>query len=55
MGIKEQIVFPEVNMDKLDKVRGFNVTFVTTASKDENAKALLTKLGVPFKKQQQQQ
>lgn len=55
MGIKEQIVFPEVNMDKLDKVRGFNVTFVTTADKDENARALLNKLGVPFRKQPKQQ
>lgn len=49
MGIKEQIVFPEVDMDKLDKVRGFDVTFVTSADTNEEAEALLDKMGLPFR------
>ena len=49
MGIKEQIVFPEVDIDKLDKVRGMDITFVTTASTDEEGKALLKELGMPFR------
>ncbi|RIL07992.1 MAG: 50S ribosomal protein L5 [Proteobacteria bacterium] len=49
LGIREQIVFPEVVMEKLDKVRGMDVTFVTTAKSDEEGKALLTHLGVPFR------
>ena len=55
MGIKEQIVFPEVNMEKLDKVRGFNITFVTSADTDEEAKALLEEIGIPFRKPDQKQ
>lgn len=50
LGLKEQIVFPEVVMDKLDKVRGFDVTFVTTAANDEEGRALLELLGMPFRK-----
>lgn len=50
MGIHEQIVFPEVVMEKLDKVRGMDVTFVTTAKTDEEGRALLTHLGLPFRK-----
>ena len=50
MGVKEQIVFPEVEMDKLDKVRGMDITFVTTAKTDEEGKALLKHLGLPFRK-----
>ena len=50
MGIKEQIVFPEIEVDKLDKVRGMNITFVTTAPTDEEGRALLTHLGLPFRK-----
>ena len=49
LGIKEQIVFPEIEMDKLDKIRGMDITFVTTARTDEEGKALLTKLGLPFR------
>lgn len=49
LGIKEQIVFPEVNMDKLDKVRGMDITFVTTAKTDEEGRALLSLLGLPFR------
>lgn len=50
MGLKEQIVFPEINYDKVDKVRGFNVTICTTAKNDTEAKALLEALGFPFRK-----
>jgi len=50
MGIREQIVFPELNMEQLDRVRGMNVTFVTTAKNDTESRALLEKLGMPFRK-----
>lgn len=50
LGLKEQIVFPEIVMDKLDKVRGLDVTFVTTAKTDEEGRALLGLLGMPFRK-----
>lgn len=50
MGIKEQLVFPEIDYDKIEKVRGFDIGIVTTAKTDEEAKALLTELGMPFKK-----
>jgi large subunit ribosomal protein L5 len=49
LGLKEQIVFPEIEMDKLDKVRGLDITFVTTAKTDEEGRALLTQLGMPFR------
>ena len=49
MGLKEQIIFPEIVYDKVDKVRGMDITMVTTAGTDEEAKALLTQLGVPFR------
>ena len=49
IGIKEQIIFPEIDIDKIDKIRGMNITFVTTAKRDEEAKALLKALGVPFR------
>lgn len=52
MGIKEQIIFPEINYDKLDKTRGMNVILVTTAKKDEHGYQLLEKLGVPFRKKE---
>ncbi|MEG1525256.1 MAG: 50S ribosomal protein L5 [Clostridia bacterium] len=48
MGVKEQLIFPEVNYDDVDKVRGMNIVFVTSAKTDEEAKALLTLLGMPF-------
>lgn len=48
MGIKEQLVFPEISYDKIEKVRGFDVCIVTTAKTDEEAKELLTLLGMPF-------
>lgn len=48
MGIKEQLIFPEIDYDKVDKIRGMDITFVTTAKNDEEAKELLTLLGMPF-------
>lgn len=50
MGLKEQIVFPEVVMEKLDKVRGLDITFVTSAKSDDEGRALLVQLGMPFRK-----
>lgn len=50
MGLKEQIVFPEVAMDRLDKVRGMDITFVTSAQNDDEGRALLTHMGMPFRK-----
>ena len=50
MGVKEQLIFPEIEYDKIDKIRGMNIIFVTTAHSDEEAKELLTLLGMPFKK-----
>ena len=49
MGVKEQIVFPEISYETVEKVRGFDVCIVTTAKSDDESKALLTKLGMPFK------
>ncbi len=49
LGLKESIVFPEVEIEKLDKIRGMDITFVTTAKNDEEARSLLTKLGFPFR------
>jgi large subunit ribosomal protein L5 len=50
VGLKEQIIFSEIDYDKVDKLRGMNITFVTTATNDEQCKALLTHLGMPFRK-----
>jgi large subunit ribosomal protein L5 len=50
MGLKEQIVFPEINYDKVEKVRGMNITICTTAGNDNEGKALLEALGMPFRK-----
>ena len=50
MGVKEQLIFPEIEYDKVDKIRGMDIVFVTTAKTDEEAKELLTLLGMPFKK-----
>ena len=50
MGVKEQIIFPEINYDRIDKIRGLNVTIVTTATNNEHARALLSSLGMPFRK-----
>ena len=48
MGIKEQLIFPEIEYDKIDKVRGMDICFVTTAKSDEEARELLTLMGAPF-------
>lgn len=50
LGLKEQIIFTEIDYDKVDKLRGMNITFVTSAPNDEQAKALLAHLGMPFRK-----
>ncbi len=50
MGITEQIIFPEIDIDKISKVLGMDITFVTTAKTDQEAHALLSALGIPFKK-----
>ena len=50
LGIKEQLIFPEIEYDKVDKVRGMDIIFVTTANTDEEARELLTQFGMPFKK-----
>lgn len=50
LGIKEQMIFPEIEYDKVDKVRGMDICFVTTANTDEEAKELLTLMGAPFAK-----
>ncbi len=49
MGLKEQLIFPEIEYDKVDKLRGMDIIFVTTAKTDEEAKELLTLLGMPFR------
>ncbi len=51
LGLREQLVFPEIDYDKIDKLRGLEVTIVTTAQNDDTARQLLTMLGMPFKKE----
>jgi large subunit ribosomal protein L5 len=55
MGIKEQIIFPEIDIDKVTKLNGMDITFVTSAKTDEEAYALLEALGMPFTKKSQAQ
>jgi len=50
LGVTEQIIFPEIDIDKVNKISGMDITFVTTASTDQEAKSLLAELGLPFKK-----
>ena len=50
LGVREQIIFPEIDLDMIDKVKGLNVTIVTTAKTDEQGRALLSKMGMPFRK-----
>ena len=50
LGVTEQIIFPEINIDKINRISGMDITFVTTADTDKEAKSLLTELGLPFKK-----
>ena len=49
LGLREQIVFPEINYDRIDAIKGLNISFVTTAKTDEEGRALLTQLGMPFR------
>ena len=51
LGIQEQIIFPEVDIDKMSRISGMDITFVTTAETNDEAKALLSELGIPFKKE----
>lgn len=51
LGLTEQLVFPEVDYDSVDKTRGMNITVVTTAARDEEAKSLLARMGFPFRKE----
>lgn len=50
LGVTEQIIFPEMNIDRINRISGMDITFVTTAKTDKEAKSLLTELGLPFKK-----
>jgi large subunit ribosomal protein L5 len=50
LGVKEQIIFPEINYDLVDAIRGMTITIVTTAKNNEQARALLTEMGMPFRK-----
>ena len=51
LGIREQLIFPEIDIEKIDKIKGMNVTIVTTARTDEEGRALLAEIGMPFRKQ----
>ena len=50
LGVTEQIIFPDINIDRINRISGMDITFVTTANTDKEAKSLLTELGLPFKK-----
>ncbi|MGD9018059.1 MAG: 50S ribosomal protein L5, partial [Desulfobacterales bacterium] len=50
LGIKEHIIFPEIDYDKIDKIKGMNITIVTTAGTDEEGRELLKMMGMPFRK-----
>jgi len=50
LGIREQIIFPEIDLEKIDKIKGLNITIVTTAETDEQGRALLREMGMPFRK-----
>lgn len=49
LGIKDQIIFPEIDFDRVERVNGFSITFVTSAKSDEEGKSLLKRLGMPFR------
>ena len=55
VGVREQIIFPEIDYDTVDKIRGMNITLVTTSENDDMARSLLKHLGMPFRRRQQQQ
>ena len=50
LGVKEQLIFPEINFDQVKKIRGMDIVIVTTANTDEEGRALLTLMGMPFRK-----
>jgi large subunit ribosomal protein L5 len=50
LGVREQLIFPEINYDDVEKIKGMNITIVTSAKNDEEAKELLNLLGIPFRK-----
>ena len=52
LGVKEQLIFPEINYDNVEKIRGMDIIFVTTSKNDEEARELLKLMGMPFSKQQ---
>jgi large subunit ribosomal protein L5 len=54
LGVREQIIFPEIDYDKISKIRGMNITIVTSAVNDEESRAMLRQLGMPFRKKGQQ-
>jgi len=49
LGLREQVIFPEINYDKIDKIRGMNICIITTSKSDEEAKSLLQRIGMPFR------
>jgi large subunit ribosomal protein L5 len=51
LGIREQLIFPEIDIERIDKIKGMNVTIVTSARTDEEGRALLAEMGMPFRKQ----
>ena len=53
LGLKEQILFPEIDLDKVEKIRGMDITFVTTAKSDKESYELLKQLGLPFRKREE--
>jgi large subunit ribosomal protein L5 len=53
LGVREQLIFPEIDLEKIDKLKGLNVTIVTTAKNDEEGRALLAAIGMPFTKKAQ--
>ena len=53
MGLRDQLIFPEISYEKVDKIRGMNVTIVTTARNDDEARELLKQLGLPFRQPNQ--
>ena len=53
MGIEEQIIFPEINLDNVTRIQGMNITFVTSAKTDEEGYALLREFGIPFRTKQE--
>ncbi|GIT64531.1 MAG: hypothetical protein Ct9H300mP23_01580 [Nitrospinota bacterium] len=50
IGLKEQLIFPEINFDKIEKIKGMNITITTTAKNDEQGRSLLTHMGLPLRK-----